>query len=63
LIESGPRAPFVTQIGKKFFACEDVGVARDTEEKSTRMCKIFSCRGIERAKTRLQEALISYDVL
>jgi hypothetical protein len=63
LIESGPRAPFAKQFVKNFFACVDVSVARDTEEKSMRACKIFLCRGVERAKTRLQEVLISLGVL
>jgi hypothetical protein len=34
LIESGRRALFATQIVKKIFACEDVGAARNDDDKS-----------------------------
>jgi hypothetical protein len=47
---------------KIFFACADVGVTRDVDEKSMRACKIFSDRGASRAKTQLQEVLIPSSV-
>jgi hypothetical protein len=63
LIESGPRAPFVKQIVKKFFACADVACARDINEISMRASEIFSNRCIDRAKTRMQKVLMPSDVL
>jgi hypothetical protein len=63
LIESGPRASFVTQPVKIFFTCEDVGVARDTEEKSMRARKIVSDHGAGREKIRVRKTLISSEFL
>jgi len=63
LIESDPCAPFAKLIVKKIFACVDVDVTRDAEEKSMRTRKISSCRFVERTKMRIQEVLILSGVL